>query len=293
MNKIFAPYYSLIILFALAGMLSCKTKKHTQQTANNVQNNDSLSGSCKLNHKTAKSITKLVKDNEFKYQWIFAKADVETNIDGDTHNLDLQIKGKKDSVLWLSIKAAGGLIDVAKLLITKDSVKMVIYIKKQYFVGDFNYINQLLNADIDFELLQAALFGNSADFDDDDHKLNSFVDKDKCQYVLSTERKRRLRRIITKQDSLKHSYQTLFLNPDTYKILTNEFNDATTNRSFGANYSDFLKTDSVFAPRTVNIEIKAQKKVTAKINYVRIEINQPQKISFNIPKSYESISLKK
>jgi hypothetical protein len=48
---------------------------------------------------------------------------------------------------------------------------MVVYVKKQYFKGDFNYINQLLNADLDFDLIQAALFGNSADFDDDDSKM--------------------------------------------------------------------------------------------------------------------------
>jgi len=41
---------------------------------------------------------------------------------------------------------------------------MVVYVKKQYFKGDFNYINQLLNADLDFDIIQAALVGNSADF---------------------------------------------------------------------------------------------------------------------------------
>jgi hypothetical protein len=51
--------------------------------------------------------------------------------------------------------------------------------------------------------------------------------------------------------------------------------------------------DSVFAPHNVNIEIKAEKKIDLKINYVRIEINQPQKLTLNIPKNYDPIPVKK
>ena len=286
-------HYSALIILIMTFVLSCKTKKQLQQTSITNQVTDSVQDKCKLSHKTAKTLTKLVKENELNYTWISAKADVETNIDGESHNLDIAVKIKKDSVMWISIKAVGGLVDVAKLLITKDSVKMVVYIKKQYFKGDFNYINQTLNADLDFELLQAALFGNSADFDDDDTKLKSFVEKENCNYVLSTERKRRLRRITSGQDSLKRSLQTMTLNSETFKILINQFEDAQTNRSFKATYDKFTTTDSVFVPRAIKIDIKAEKTVNAKISYVRIEKNIPQKMPFNIPKGYEPIPLKK
>ena len=294
MNKLRStPLYIVIICVFMIAMSACKTKRHSQQTANtNNQTDDSLQGKCRLLYKTAKALTKHIKENELNYSWISAKADVETTIDGEDHNLDIRVKGRKDSALWISITAVG-LIDVAKILITRDSVKMVVYIKKQYFKGDFNYINQLLNADLDFDLIQAALFGNSADFDDDDNKLKPVIDRENCHYLLSTERKRKLRRITSGQDSLKRSLQTMSLNPETFKILKNEFEDAATNRSFHASYANFVAKDSVFAPRNVNIEIKAEKKVSVKINYVRIDVNQPQKLTLNIPKNYEPIPIKK
>jgi hypothetical protein len=62
---------------------------------------------------------------------------------------------------------------------------------------------------------------------------------------------------------------------------------------FNAQYDNFLAKDSVFAPHDVNIEIKAEKKITLKINYVRIEINVPQKIALTIPKNYDAIPIKK
>ncbi len=294
MNKLRStPLYIVIICVFMIAISACKTKRHSQQTANaNNQTDDSLQGRCRLLYKTAKALTKHIKENELNYSWISAKADVETTIDGEDHNLDIRVKGRKDSALWISITAVG-LIDVAKILITRDSVKMVVYVKKQYFKGDFNYINQLLNADLDFDLIQAALFGNSADFDDDDNKLKPVIDRENCHYLLSTERKRKLRRIASGQDSLKRSLQTMTLNPETFKILKNEFEDAATNRSFHASYANFVAKDSVFAPRNVNIEIKAQKKVSVKINYVRIDVNQPQKLTLNIPKNYEPIPIKK
>jgi hypothetical protein len=286
-------FKSIILIVSLFGLLvfSCKTKKHTQTVVEN-QIADTLLDKCRLQFKTAKNLSRHIKDNELKFDWISTKADVEVNIDGDENNLDVKIRGRKDSAIWISIQAVG-LIDIAKLLITRDSVMMVVYVKKQYFRGDFNYINEILNADLDFDMIQAALFGNSADFYEDDNKLNPVIDRVNCHYLLSTERKRKLRRITSGQDSLKRSLQTMTLMSDSYKIINNNFIDVSTNRTFNAQYDKFLAKDSVFAPHDVNIEIKAEKKITLKINYVRIEINQPQKISLSIPKNYDPIPVKK
>ena len=285
---IYLPFICIISMLFFG--LSCKSKKHAQQTAV-ISVQDTL-GRCRLSFKTAKTLSRHIKENELKYEWIYAKADVEVLIDGEDHKLDIRVKAKRDSAMWISIQAIG-LIDIAKLLITRDSVKMVVYVKKQYFKGDFNYINQLLNADLDFDLIQAALIGNSADFDDDDSKMKPVIDRDNCQYLLSTERKRKLRRINSGQDSLKRSLQMMRLDPENYKIINNDFEDVATNRSFHAKYEKFHVSDSIFAPHLVNIEIKAEKKIDLKINYVRMEINQPQKLTLNIPKNYDPIPIKK
>ncbi len=282
--------FSLVLLNTLS---SCKHRKHLQQIPP-VQpvSSDTTQGRCHLDYKNAKALTKYIHDNEFRYNWISTKADVQVNIDGEDNNLDVRIRARKDSVIWINIQAVG-LIDIARLLITRDSVKMAVYVKKQYFKGDYNYINQLLHADLDFDMLQAALFGNSAEFYDEDDKLKPVTDRHNCCYRLSTERKRKLRRLASGQDSLKRSLQTMTLNPDNFKILQNDFIDVSTNRSFHARYDQFAGIDSVYAPHAVNIDIRAEKKVSLKINYVRMELNQPQKFPFNIPSKYDPIPIKK
>jgi hypothetical protein len=277
------------ILFSLNGCKSKRRLKKENQAASSV---DTTSERCKLDFKNSKALTKYIKENELTYTWMYAKANVESVIDGKEESFDIKVRIRKDSAMLVSIQYLLG-IEVAKVLITRDSVKMVVYPKKQYFKGDFNYINDLLHADLDFDLLQAVLFGNSAEFHDEDDKLKPVTDRQNCRYLLSTERKRKLKRINQGQDP-KKSLQVMTLDPETFKIVKNEFIDVETNRIFTANYEKYpAKSDSIYAPRLVNIDIVAEKKVSLKIDYVRMEKNVPQKLSINIPSKYDPIPVNK
>ena len=292
MSKFVAYIFLFFGVFVLLSLNSCKTKRKQQKENVPLAAVDTTNDRCKLDFKNAKSLTKYIKENEFSYSWMYAKANVESLIDGKEESFDIKVRIRKDSAMLVSIQYLLG-IEVAKVLITKDSVKMVVYPKKQYFKGDFNYINELLHADLDFDLLQAVLFGNSAEFHDDDDKLKPVTDRQNCRYLLSTERKRRLKRITQGQEP-KKSLQVMTLEPASFKILKNEFIDVETNRIFIANYEKYpLAGDSVYAPRHVNIDIVAEKKVNLKIDYVRVEKNTPQKLSINIPAKYEPIPVKK
>lgn len=284
----------LLVSLLFAFLISCKNKKKMQRTENTAPvavAEDTLNSKCKLDFKTAKALSRYVKENEFKFTWVYAKASVESIVDGKEESFDIKLNIKKDSAMLVSIRYLLGL-EVAKVLITKDSVKFVNYVNKTYFKGDFNYINDLLNADLDFDLLQAVLFGNSAEFSDDDAKLKPVTDRQNCRYLLSTVRKRKLRRIQSGEE-LKDAMQTLTLNPENFKILTNEFIEPATNRRFIGNYSNFTLKDSVFAPYHVDIDIVAQKKASLKIDYVRIEKNTVQKLSLNIPAKYDEVQIQK
>jgi hypothetical protein len=287
-------YSGLIIcLLILQAFSACKSKKKTVKTEEPVTvTEDTTAYKCRLDYKSAKALSKYARENEFKFDWVSAKASVESLVDGKEESFDIRLSVRRDSAMLISIHYLLGL-QVAKVLITKDSVKFVNYIQKSFFKGDFNYINELLAADIDFDLLQAVLFGNSADFQDDEAKLKPVTDRANCRYLLSTERKRRLRRIQAGVSDLRNSLQILTLNPDNYKILKNEFVEPSTNRQFIANYSGFTRKDSVYAPYHVDIEIVAQKKANVKIEYVRIDKNTPQKLSLNIPSKYDAIQIQK
>ena len=284
--------FSLIFVFAVS---ACKHKKAITPAAPLVVTpvEDTSIYKCRLDFKSAKTLSKKVKENELAFTWITAKAAVTSMVDEKEESFEIRLNIRKDSAMLVSIQYVLGL-QVAKILITKDSVKFVNYIQKTYFKGDFNYINQLLSADLDFDLLQAVLFGNSAEFKDDESKLKPVTDRVNCHYLLSTERKRKLMRLQggTTNEPFE-SFQTLTLNPDNFKIITNEFIENANNRKFIANYSEFTRKDSVYAPYHVDIDIVAEKKANIKIDYVRIEKNVPSKLSLSIPSKYDPIQIQK
>ena len=164
--------------------------------------------------------------------------------------------------------------------------------EKKYFVGDFSYINQMLHADLDYDMLQALLFGNSAAFHDDDDKLKPGRDRNTCQYFLSTVRKKHLKRIINGTEIPSESYQTIWLDPATFKIVTLEFDDVKEKRKFNSSYSDFKPVDKYLAPFKLFYSITAEKNIKADIDYSRISINEAQSFPFKIPPSYERIQFK-
>ncbi len=297
MIKFLSIIKSLFLLVVLLfSFTNRKHKKVTQSTptpiVEPIATEDTTNLKCRLDYKNSKALIKYLKENELKFEWISAKANVETLIDEKSENFDIKVKIRKDSAMLVSIQYLLGL-EVAKVLITRDSVKMVNYIQKNYFKGDFNYINELLKADIDFDLLQAVLSGNSAEFHDDDTKLKPITDRTNCKYLLSTMRKRRLRKIQNGNVEIKDALQTISLNPENFKIIANEFIDPITNRKFIASYKNFTQKDSVYAPYHVDIDLVAQKKASVKIDYVRIEKNTPQKLTLNIPSKYEAVDIQK
>jgi len=288
------PYrvFAVLCVFLIFTTSSCKSRKKTTKAAEQQKLPvDTLSGKCKLDYKNARALMRYMGEGEFKFEWLFMKSNVTTMFEGEDKSFDAKVRVRKDSIILVTIELLT--IDFAKVLITRDSIKMVDYHNKQYFKGDFNYINELLQADLDFNVIQSIMIGNSAEFKDDDEKLKPVTDRANCCYMLSTERKRRLRRIEKGTEDFKKALQIMTLSPDNFKIVKNEFIDPALNRSFLVEYGNFKTKDSVYAPYHVNIDIRAEKKMNIKIEYVRIEKDKPQKFAFSIPAKYKPIEIQK
>ena len=131
MNKLFLKYSLPVILCAVFCSIlllsSCKSRKQLQKTPD-VAAGDS--GRCRLDFKSAKTLTNHLKETAFNYNWIYAKANVEAKVDSEENSFDIRVRVRKDSAILITIQALS-LVDVAKILITRDSVFMRIDIKKQ------------------------------------------------------------------------------------------------------------------------------------------------------------------
>ncbi len=276
------PQNKLVAMVLLMASLSFMSCKHQQKiTLNN--------GKCILDFKNSKALTANLKANEFKFVWLKGKLSAESTIDSTTNSFTVSLRMKKDSVIWMSISKLG--IEGARVLITKDSVKFTNTINNKYFKGDYTYLSKMLNSELDYEMLQSLLVGNSVEFYDDDEKIKPGIDN--CQYTLGTIRKYKLRKVIGKGKELKEPAQSIYMNPETFKITRILFYEFNPGRSFDAHFENYeLKDSTQLFPMKMNYLIKAQKNIKIDIEYSKVILNEEQTFPFKIPDNYEQIVFK-
>ncbi len=271
---------ALLLLLLMGSLLfsSCKSRRKI------VLNN----GKCILDFKNAKTLTNNLKLNEFKLDKLNAKLTVEALIDSTSNSFSISLRMKKDSIIWMSISKLG--IEGARVLITKDSVKFVNRLTKEYFKGNFAYLSKLLNTELDFEVLQSLLIGNSVTFYDEDEKIKPGIDN--CMYTLGTIRKKKLHRVMVKGKELRDPAQSIYLSPESFKIQRIIFYDFNPDRSFDAVFGEFAIVENQQFPHRMNYTIKAQKNVSMDIIYTKVALNEEQSFPFKIPDDSEQIVYK-
>jgi DNA-dependent RNA polymerase auxiliary subunit epsilon len=289
-TKILFQYIIFLILIFIA-LYSCKTKKGTVKQTN-IEKTDTTE-KCKLNIKSTKHLIEQLQKNTFNYEWIYAKAETKLVIDSEETDVDIKIRSKKDSAILITVEAIN-LFDVAKILITNDSVKMIIYPKKQYYYGSIDNISKLLNITADLDLIQSVLFGNNAEFYNEEDKVKLVYDKNNCLYLLTTTKKRKVKRLLKEKEILfsKEPIQIISIHPVSFKIIRNQFIDLKNNHSLIVDYENFKTIDSLVFPNTLKAKIVAQKPFDFNLKYSKVEINKPQNLSFRVPNSYSKIEIK-
>jgi hypothetical protein len=80
------------------------------------------------------------------------------------NNEELSLRGsvriKKDSAIMVTVNAFAG-IEAARLLLTRDSVKILDRINNRYFLGDYNDSRKFFPVQADFDVIQSIFLGSS------------------------------------------------------------------------------------------------------------------------------------
>ena len=96
---------------------------------------------------------------EIDFHYLTAKSKISfKSHTQDIDNANVNIRVRKDSLIWLSISKLG--IEAARGLITPDSITIIDKIHHEYSVYDFPTLSKQFNFDMNFELLQALIVGN-------------------------------------------------------------------------------------------------------------------------------------
>ena len=182
----------------------------------------------------------------------------------------------------MSISPALG-IEVARVLIDKDSVRFINRLNSTYFKGGFAYLNNMLQVDVNFKMIQSVLIGNAYLH----YTVDKYIlDRENGEFVLSTFKKRKMKREI-EMEIPEIVTQEIWYSPDRHKVSRMEMRDYRPMRNFSVRYLAYELIDSLQVPSSFQIDAQANKSISVQMTYSRIVINKEQNIAFSIPDDYE------
>ncbi len=191
-----------------------------------------------------------------------------------------RLRIKNDSIIWFSIVPAMG-IEIARMEITSDSVKLMNRAKKNYVTGTYHLLDSLLHVSINYQMFQAILLGN--DLKGVQTKAVS-SSTDKGMYLLKVNRQ--LNSIGPKSAAVIFT-QRIWIDPVTYRIRQIAVNN-TNDKKHGIKvlYPEYQNIDSQLFPLRMQILIQSKKKVQIDLLIKKPELDQKVQFPFFIPHNY-------
>lgn len=223
------------------------------------------------------SLLSQVKEHEFNPQWFSGKALVSYTADNKSQSFTANIRMKRDSVIWASITPGLG-IEVARVMITPDSLKVLNRLDQTYQQSHFSQLSKMLNSPLKFSHLQALLLGNYPDYVENSPINNVAVEGN--DYILSAI-------LIPGEPRTTDVMETLWVHPFTNRIKKLKIDEPASGRTIEAEYKDFALEGSQMFPTDAAIKVEQGKAYKVKLNWSKIKVNDPLDFPFNVPSGYQ------
>ncbi len=224
-----------------------------------------------------------LRSGETSFDFFSARYSGTANFEGIDYTVSGNLRMINDSAIFISFAPVLG-IEIGRLLVTPDSIKMINRLDNSYFVGDIQVLSNLLNTYVDFFMLQALLVGNDfSHFTNNDLRISN----DKGRILLhSGDRKPH------SKSNINVSFQhNLWLNDENHRIEESLLYEPLTRRSLRAVYHHNTFIDNQWIPRELSMFFtEPGARASISFRYSRITIDQPQTITFNIPGNYSPVN---
>ncbi|MEO8149953.1 MAG: DUF4292 domain-containing protein [Bacteroidia bacterium] len=285
-NSTIKTFFIIIIALSIPFLHACKSRQKLATVEHQETKIDTLAA----NQLAAKQLLDSVLDRQMNADWISAKASVDADIVDDNKSFNVTLRIHNDSAIWVSINAILG-VEAMRVLITKDSLKLIDRIHNKFAVADYEYLADILHIKVDYKTIESLLLGNFFGYRNET-KFNSVYVEDKY-YILSTLKKRKLRRSLEDKDPNKPIIQDFYIDPLTYRILSMNVEDDRINKTLHTTYTDFHPTDKGLVPLKSETKITADKNISIKIEYTKFNLGEIEEMPFRIPSGFERIVPKK
>lgn len=257
---------SVLVVLLLGFFVSCKSTKAVTSGMPPKPLPDAVVSPPAESANTARSEKiSAIKSSETSFNTFSGKARAALSIGSNTNDVNMNIRIKKNEAIWVSITAIAGL-EVARALITPDSVRVINRLENQYIRKPFSYLYEFTNNKINFATLQSVLVGNTiSDFITESTEVN----------------------IGPVQTALKSNIGSmiydLLLN-DRNKVVQSDLKDSGASQSLLVFYGDFQPITQQQVPHSIVMKSQAKSKsISLDLKFTKIELDVPVEIPFRVP----------
>lgn len=193
-------------------------------------------------------------------------------------NADIRLK--KDSVIWVSMRSGTG-IEGVRALITKDSIQVINRLEKEYYSYSFEDLSKKFKFEFDFDMMQSIVVGN---------------------IPLNTKTKNKVRRdkdhfIVNGSISKPRANLTMYVDRYVNKVDRVDIIDRKNQNDMRIEYDDFKQVSEQEVPHKATLKLnytdeKGSLISTLEVTSSRISLpEKPLKFSFKIPEKYKKVDI--
>lgn len=237
-----------------------------------------------------------------------AKASVELELPDGSKSFKAQIRSVRDSAAWISVIPALG-IEMARILLTSDSLKMLDKLHDQYYIGDTAAAKAKFGLEPSLSLFQQALLGLPVGLDPKE-KYRS--DREDGHYVLTSKEKRRfiraaedispgdtlvkdkdmterrLERTLRKAEEQEAIVLRYWIEPDSFQITRVQIADLIRDQTADVRYEERGGAEVSYLPTRITITLsEPTRQATGILELSRIHLQGPLNLSFRVPEKYQ------
>lgn len=178
-----------------------------------------------------------------------------------------------DSIIWVSITPGLG-VEVARLLITEDSVYFMDRINKKYMVLGYEQMSKVYQFDVDYGMIQSLILGNLI-------------------YPYSKQGLKKQSTGYSYQQKTKDILISNFIGLSSKKLERFDARDLRNDNSISVNYGNFKPVGEEFIPYDIQASFEYKTgtvpRTSIEIGYTKAEIEEESlNFPFSIPSKYTS-----
>ncbi|MGF7082322.1 DUF4292 domain-containing protein [Mucilaginibacter sp. UYCu711] len=269
----------LLIVCCLLAMVSCKARKKAIATAPattpsaTIQSPPETANTVTIpitppDLSTLKSQLALIKSRQVNFNTFSGRATTRLDVNGDDNNVTLNIRINKGKMIWVSITALLGL-EVARAVITPDSIKVINKLQGLYLKKPFGFIYQYASRQVNYKTIEALLVGNAMP--------EVLTERSSITSDLGN---------VTLSGNLDELVYSLMLGTNM-RVTQFNLSNTTAAQALLVNNSVFIQASNRLVPSQIDILSTIQdKKIQANLRYTKVDFDQQLEYPFNIPERY-------